>query len=33
MHQFLHWVYSNNGTVIDADGNITLDSKENLAVA
>jgi multiple sugar transport system substrate-binding protein len=30
MHQFLHWVYSNNGTVIDADGKITLDSKENL---
>ncbi len=30
MHQFLHWVYSNNGQVIDADGNIVLDSKENL---
>ncbi|MGE0279850.1 MAG: ABC transporter substrate-binding protein [Rhizobiaceae bacterium] len=30
MHQFLHWVYSNNGSVIDKDGNITLDSKENL---
>jgi multiple sugar transport system substrate-binding protein len=30
MHQFLHWVYSNDGTVIDADGNITLDSKQNL---
>lgn len=30
MHQFLHWVYSNNGTVIDDAGNITLDSKENL---
>ena len=30
MHQFLHWVYSNNGTVIDADGNITLNSPENL---
>lgn len=31
MHQFLHWVYTNNGSVIDADGNITLDSPENLA--
>jgi len=30
MHQFLHWVYSNNGLVIDADGKIVLDSKENL---
>lgn len=30
MHQWLHWVYSNDGTVIDADGNITLDSKQNL---
>jgi len=30
MHQFLHWVYTNNGQVIDADGNIVLDSKENL---
>ncbi|HEY4203220.1 MAG TPA: extracellular solute-binding protein [Devosiaceae bacterium] len=30
MHQFLHWVYTNNGSVIDADGNITLDSPENL---
>ena len=30
MHQFLHWVYSNNGSVIDAEGKITLDSKENL---
>ncbi len=30
MHQFLHWVYSNNGSVIDADNNITLDSPENL---
>lgn len=30
MHQFLHWVYTNNGSVIDAAGNITLDSKENL---
>jgi multiple sugar transport system substrate-binding protein len=30
MHQFLHWVYTNNGSVIDADGKITLDSKANL---
>ncbi|WDR05867.1 extracellular solute-binding protein [Devosia rhodophyticola] len=30
MHQFLHWVYTNGGSVIDADGNITLDSKNNL---
>lgn len=30
MHQFLHYVYTNNGTVIDADGKITLDSPENL---
>ncbi|WP_224705501.1 extracellular solute-binding protein [Devosia aquimaris] len=31
MHQFLHWVYTNNGQVIDADGNIVLDSPQNLA--
>ena len=31
MHWFLHWVYTNNGQVIDADGNIVLDSPENLA--
>ncbi|MTI17978.1 extracellular solute-binding protein [Rhodobacteraceae bacterium RKSG542] len=31
MHQFLHWVYTNNGQVIDAEGNITLDSPEVLA--
>ena len=31
MHQFLHWVYTNNGTVIDEAGNITLDSPQNLA--
>lgn len=31
MHQFLHWVYTNNGHVIDAEGNITLDSPEVLA--
>jgi multiple sugar transport system substrate-binding protein len=30
MHQFLHWVYTNNGTVIDKDNNITLDSPETL---
>ena len=31
MHQFLHWVYTNNGSVIDDAGNITLDSPQNLA--
>jgi len=31
MHEFLHFVYTNNGTVIDDAGNITLDSPENLA--
>lgn len=31
MHQFLHWVYTNNGEVIDADGNIKVDSPEMLA--
>ena len=31
MHQFLHYVYTNNGTVTDDKGNITLDSPENLA--
>jgi multiple sugar transport system substrate-binding protein len=31
MHQYLHWVYTNNGTVIDDKGNITLNSPENLA--
>jgi multiple sugar transport system substrate-binding protein len=30
MHQFLHWVYTNNGSVIDANGKITLDSPEVL---
>ena len=30
MHQFLHWVYTNNGSVIDASNKITLDSKSNL---
>ena len=31
MHQFLHWVYTNNGSVIDGEGKITLDSPQNLA--
>lgn len=31
MHQFMHWVYTNNATVIDADGKITLDSPGVLA--
>jgi multiple sugar transport system substrate-binding protein len=31
MHQFLHWVYTNNGSVIDKEGNNTLDSPQNLA--
>lgn len=30
MHQFLHWVYTNDGKVIDADNNIVLDSPQNL---
>lgn len=30
MHQFLHWVYTNDGTVIDEAGSITLDSPQNL---
>ncbi|TDW20727.1 carbohydrate ABC transporter substrate-binding protein (CUT1 family) [Rhizobium azibense] len=30
MHQFMHWVYTNNGTVTDAEGKITLDSPEVL---
>ena len=30
MHQFLHWVYTNNGQVVDAEGNIVLDSPQNL---
>lgn len=30
MHQFLHWVYTNNGLVIDADENIVFDSPEVL---
>lgn len=31
MHQFLHWVYTNSGKIIDADGNIVMDSPEVLA--
>ena len=31
MHQFLHWVYTNNGQIIDADGKITMDSPQVLA--
>lgn len=30
MHQFLHWVYTNDGTVIDDEGKITLDSPQNV---
>ena len=30
MHQFLHWVYTNDGQVIDGENNITLDSPQNL---
>ncbi len=31
VHQFLHWVYTNNGKVVDDEGNIVLDSPQNLA--
>ncbi|QLF71460.1 extracellular solute-binding protein (plasmid) [Peteryoungia desertarenae] len=31
MHQFMHWVYTNDGKVIDADGNIVIDSPQVLA--
>lgn len=31
MHQFLHWVYTNDGKVTDAEGNIALDSPQVLA--
>ncbi|GGD99238.1 ABC transporter substrate-binding protein [Aureimonas endophytica] len=31
LHQYLHWVYTNNGTITDKDGNVTLDSAQNLA--
>ncbi|MFN3663227.1 ABC transporter substrate-binding protein [Yoonia sp.] len=30
MHQFLHWVYTNNGQIIDSDDNIVMDSPEVL---
>ena len=30
MHQFLHYVYTNDGTVTDAAGKVTLDSPQNL---
>jgi multiple sugar transport system substrate-binding protein len=30
MHQFLHWVYSNNGLIIDENDNIVIDSPEVL---
>lgn len=30
MHQFLHWVYSNNGMIIDENDNIVMDSPEVL---
>ncbi|MET0436883.1 MAG: extracellular solute-binding protein [Devosia sp.] len=31
MHQFLHWVYTNDGLIIDADGNIVINSPQVLA--
>ncbi|WP_442874209.1 ABC transporter substrate-binding protein [Devosia sp. SL43] len=31
MHQFLHWVYTNDGLIIDAEGNIVMDSPQVLA--
>jgi multiple sugar transport system substrate-binding protein len=31
MHQFLHWVYTDNGQIIDADGNIVMDNPQVLA--
>lgn len=31
VHQFLHWVYTNNGQVIDAEGNVTVDNADVLA--
>jgi multiple sugar transport system substrate-binding protein len=30
MHQFLHFTYTNDGMVIDADGNVVIDSPQNL---
>lgn len=31
MHQFLHWVYTNDGKITDAEGNIAIDSPQVLA--
>lgn len=31
MHQFLHWVYTNDGQIVDADGNIVMNSPQVLA--
>ncbi len=31
MHQFLHWVYTNDGQITDADGNVVMDSPQVLA--
>lgn len=30
MHEFLNWLYSNGGSVVDAEGKVTFDSKENV---
>lgn len=30
MHQFLHWVYTNDGLIIDADDNIVINSEQVL---
>lgn len=31
MHQFLHWVYTNDGKVIGAEGNVVIDNPQVLA--
>lgn len=31
MHQFLHWVYTNDGKIIDEEGNIVMDNPQVLA--
>ncbi|NHF73294.1 extracellular solute-binding protein [Paracoccus sp. 12-3] len=31
MHQFLHWVYTNDGKITDAEGNIAIDNPQVLA--
>jgi multiple sugar transport system substrate-binding protein len=31
MHQFLHWVYTNDGRILDDDGNVVMDSPQVLA--